>query len=896
MTKRYLFGFGLPTPLTSRRVERLLSLARGQIKELRGVLDDDDTAAWRRSAGADNFYGRIRRLLRTAEGRRVYAGARLVFETAKTKRKDRANVFLRSVRDCLPAPDADPDPLPLSINADSYDAFVAHSARTQPVERTAELAWSYAMLLDSPGKLLEAIRKYPEIGSFLEEPVSGLVPILGPAEGAVGALSSAIDAIDPSYLTEADVEALDAIAKRLGRTIKNGRTALERLSKRLDEWQARHGDRLSADPELTGRFSQLQQQAATRSIDDARLTEALARFDRIVAKDKELADTQTALETLSRKFEEARNARKNLFLDVDELVDKPAPGGGPAAAAAAGRRPRSGAAAGPEPDRDTVADSDAHGPAGGDDDGDDDEAESTDHEDAISERPPPEPVDGDDDEAAASPPPAAEDRSGDASASGDDDVSANGDDAASKRPLPDPGSEPVDGSAEAAGQSKPGAEDSGGDVSEPHPDPERQIDEGIMAAMERHRFGIAYHLALTESGSVLSADVIKLIASNFAADAGEFAATGIAAVAENIKSELDISDEAGGCGADHAALVAAAALAPALLAPGGPIEQLLSAVVPRLSRAPSLKSLASAAADVSRTGVSLPPESLGAGDPLEQWRKTLSDITGEAAAWLESERQVTILYQAATRVWRRMLEDWGDGGQRMSIGRMMNGLLGAGPRSDAAPIAAAAQHWRTGGDEEIDRIDRGLRGKTGIVGRARQVILHKTESAVALVDRWSAHMAARPKQRPDFIARQANALRDAVSRYAEPARGELGKLETPKARCAETVLRRYTAKFDGAGSAAPALTVSELLHSDLLAIPDISFDDDGLPVSSLVEPGVLLPFADLDRIDFAAAANERARRRDFTGARMILDLASRNSGIDGTARSGRENDSAAADA
>lgn len=875
MTKRYLFGFGLPTPLTSRRVERLLSLARGQIKELRGALDDDDTAAWRRSAGADNFYGRIRRLLRTAEGRRVYAGARLVFETAKTKRKDRANVFLRSVRDCLPAPDAEPDPLPLSINADSYDAFVAHSARMQPAERTAELAWSYAMLLDSPGKLLEAIRKYPEIGSFLEEPVSGLVPILGPAEGAVGALSSAIDAIDPSYLTEADVEALDAIAKRLGRTIKNGRTALERLSKRLDEWQARHGDRLSADPELTGRFSQLQEQAATRSIDDARLTEALARFDRIVAKDKELADTQTALETLSRKFEEARNARKNLFLDVDELVDKPALGGGPAAAVAAGTEQ-----AAPDSERDTVADSEAPGPAG-DDDGD--EAESANREDAISKRPPSDP--------------AGEPADGGASASGDDEVSANGDDAESKRPLSDPGSEPVDGSAEAAaGPSKPGAEDRGGDVSDPRPDPERQIDEGIMAAMERRRFGIAYHLALTESGSVLSADVIKLIASNFAADAGEFAATGIAAVAENIKSEFDVSADAGGDGADHAALVAAAALAPALLAPGGPIEQLLSAVAPRLSRAPSLKSLAAAAADVSRTGVSLPPESLGAGDPLEQWRKTLSDITGEATAWLESERQVTILYQAATGVWRRMLEDWGDGGQRMSIGRMMNGLLGAGPQSDAAPIAAAAQHWRTGGDKEIDRIDRGLRGKTGIVGRARQVILHKIESAVALVDRWSAHMAARPKQRPDFIARQANALRDAVSRYAEPARGELRKLGTPKARCAETVLRRYTAKFDGAGSAAPALTVSELLHNDLLAIPDISFDDDGLPVSSLVEPGVLLPFADLDRIDFAAAANERARRRDFTGARMILDLASRNSGIDGTARSGRENDSAAADA
>lgn len=875
MTKRYLFGFGLPTPLTSRRVERLLSLARGQIKELRGALDDDDTAAWRRSAGADNFYGRIRRLLRTAEGRRVYAGARLVFETAKTKRKDRANVFLRSVRDCLPAPDVDPDPLPLSINADSYDSFVAHSARTQPNERTAELAWSYAMLLDSPGKLLEAIRKYPDIGSFLEEPVSGLVPILGPGEGAVGALSSAIDAIDPSYLTEADVEALDAIAKRLGRTIKNGRTALERLSKRLDEWQARHGDRLSADPELIGRFSQLQEQAATRSIDDARLTEALARFDRIVAKDKELAVTQTALETLSHKFEEARNARKNLFLEVDELVDKPAPGGDPATAAVVAGTEQ----AAPDPDRDTVADSEAPGLAGDDDgdDGDDgDEAESADREDAISKRPSSDPAD--------------EPADGGASASGDD--------AESKRPLSDPGSEPVDGSADtAAGPSKPGAEDRGGGASDPRPDPERQIDEGIMAAMERRRFGIAYHLALTESGSVLSADVIKLIASNFAADAGEFAATGIAAVAENVKGEFDASADAGGDGADHAALVAAAALAPALLAPGGPIEQLLSAVAPRLSRMPSLKSLASAAADVSRTGVSLPPESLDAGDPLEQWRKTLADITGEATAWLESERQVTILYQAATRVWRRMLEDWGDGGQRMSIGRMMNGLLGAGPRSDAAPIAVAAQHWRTAGDEEIDRIDRGLRGKTGIVGRARQVILHKTESAVALVDRWSAHMAARPKQRPDFIARQANALRDAVSRYAEPARGELGKLETPKARCAETVLRRYTAKFDGAGSAvsAPALTVSQLLHSDLLAIPDISFDDDGLPVSSLVEPGVLLPFADLDRIDFAAAANERARRRDFTGARMTLELASRNSGIDGTARSGRENDSPTAD-
>ena len=327
--------------------------------------------------------------------------------------------------------------------------------------------------------------------------------------------------------------------------------------------------------------------------------------------------------------------------------------------------------------------------------------------------------------------------------------------------------------------------------------------------------------------------------------------------------------------ADHAALVCGITLIPTLLAPGGPVEQLLSAVVRRLSDMPSLQALAKEAAGVSRTGVHLPPESFRVDNPLAEWRKSAAALQSDAAQWLDGAGWTTIRYQAATRVWRRMLERWRGEDSCGSVRDMVEMLLSPVDSIDVDKLGQAARHWREKGDDEIDRVDRELRRKAGIVGPARKNILAKIADALALVDRWRALVARRPTQTPDFIARQAARLRSAAGEHAGQALAEVGRLDTAKARFASDAIRLYAAMFDHAagGETPPRLKFRDLLHGDLLATPEISFNESGKAVDDPVDPRLVLQIVRDENTDFEAAAIARAAKWDFRGAEMALDLA-----------------------
>ena len=74
--------------------------------------------------------------------------------------------------------------------------------------------------------------------------------------------------------------------------------------------------------------------------------------------------------------------------------------------------------------------------------------------------------------------------------------------------------------------------------------------------------------------------------------------------------------------------------------------------------------------------------------------------------------------------------------------------------------------------------------------------------------------------------------------------------------------------------------LTDLLNGDLLAHPDIVFDDTGQPSDLPVDFDVLWDLVKRETPDFAQAALERAKRGDFLGAEAAVDIAERTGRLD----------------
>ena len=74
--------------------------------------------------------------------------------------------------------------------------------------------------------------------------------------------------------------------------------------------------------------------------------------------------------------------------------------------------------------------------------------------------------------------------------------------------------------------------------------------------------------------------------------------------------------------------------------------------------------------------------------------------------------------------------------------------------------------------------------------------------------------------------------------------------------------------------------LTALLNGDLLAHPDIMFDDTGQPADSPVHLDVLWDLVKRETPDFGRAAIARAKRGDFFGAEATVDIAERTERID----------------
>ena len=462
-----------------------------------------------------------------------------------------------------------------------------------------------------------------------------------------------------------------------------------------------------------------------------------------------------------------------------------------------------------------------------------------------------------------------------------DDAAAVGDEASDGQPdaEQDGRARPDGGKATAKGAADPTPVDDGDEESVP------SIADAIAMSVERSRFAVAYHLSRLAPEALPSANAIKLAAYNYVTEERATIAADLAELAAALHQEATvIADDAAGW-RGHVLFTTCAALAPALAAPGGPVAQLLAFFDPWLTDTPSLRALAKAAADVSMTGVHLPTNLLREEDSLERWRERELALRNESASWIANERQATIKYQAATRVWRRVLDDWERRNGQSSLGRMFSLLEMSTANVDIESVTRISDYWRANGDKEIDRIDRENRSwkpTNKIEGSARMSLRNKIHQALALSDRWMRLLEERPDKVQAFHKEQARVLRTVVRNKVGPAFEEMDSTSIRQAEGARRLLRRYADLFGNADNGIDRRRVglSDLLNGDLLAEPGIVFDDSGGPANPPVDSDVLVSLATRETLDFGAAAVERAKRGDLLGAEAAVDVAERTQQID----------------
>ena len=415
----------------------------------------------------------------------------------------------------------------------------------------------------------------------------------------------------------------------------------------------------------------------------------------------------------------------------------------------------------------------------------------------------------------------------------------------------------------------------------------QRVEEAIAVAIKHGRLGLAYHLSLAEPDALPSANAIKLAAYSHLID--EHTPVVVAAelpeLAAALIEEAETAVDEGSGWHSHAFLTTCAALAPALVAPGGPVAQLLTFFEPWLEDTPSLRPLAKTAADVSITGVHLPIDLLRGEDSLERWRDREVALRNETESWLTHERQSQIRYQAATKVWRRMLDDWERSSDQSSLGRMFVLLDEAVDKIDVDGVTQIAKYWKSNGEKEIDRIDRenrSWRSTSKIEGPARLNLRTKVNHALDLSDRWLRLIDERPEKRRPFETVQAEVLRTQVRDKVDSALAELDAVSACELGGARELLRRYATLFDSTTGPLDRCRVglADMLHGDILALPEVSFDDTGQAPNSPVDLDVLWELCEEDKPDFGQAAVKRAKRGDFIGAEAAVDFAERTDRID----------------
>ena len=869
----YFLGYGLPSSLTPERIKKVLSFARSQEREFEGALDENAAFVLSQNDPGHDFYRRIHILLRTETGRDAYARAKHSFEGTKLKRSGRADFFGRLARNCLQEV-FDQEVLAEVLENQPEDVGNAQHcrellARESAWEYLAEFVWALSAGSKTGDSIVDVVREYPEVTPFLEEVQEGLVSIDETAEESaenplpeedgeaatlVEKIGNIVGLLDAGHLEATVLGDLDDAVGRLisiAASRENRRHNAQWFQSHLSSWREKHSDAIAIAPEVEDRLAALEEHFGSDDFSQDWLESVLVRYEAVLdietrIREKRAAykqavddDDLVSVSSLAGTLDLLQSEREAAYAAIDAEPSRPLPEKARVSGTLqAGKRK-------------ATAASDVKGDEIAADDGEPRALEET--QGSTSEH-------------------IAQPRADDVSKPTD-----GRDTAVDEAPTREPEvPEAFDG--EQVRQPAPG-DDSTTSV--------EGIADVVAAEMERGRFGLSYHLALATPGLFPNANAIKLVACNYATDElatvaaslPDLAATLTEEAGAALNEEPDPSLRRG-----HAALMASAALMPARIAPGGPVAELLLSLETHLRDMPSLWALSKTAADVSMTGIHLPFELLCEDDTVERWTENVETLQKETKDWIEAERRTKLRFQPATRVWQKILEDWEDR-QRVSIGHMFNLLAKPITGIDIARIKEISGVWRDNFEKEIDRIDREYRNTAAtkrIDGPVRINLRNKIGEAVAFADRWRSLIEARPDIRPDYQTKQMNNLRAAVREHANLALDEIGNLKSPIAYRAKELIRGYVAAFENRVTAAfsSRMRLTDLLNGDLLADPDVQFDEMGSPSGRPLASGRLLRLVEQDGADFKKAAVERAKRGDFFVADDAIDFAARSGRLD----------------
>ena len=861
MTQR--LGNGLPLTLTPKRIQGILKFAKSQEKELRETLDRNNASAWQSTNFREDLYHHIHGLLQTVGGRKAYDEARRNFENAKRKRLGRADLFDLLWKDVCRELSGTNEFIPIQIN--KYNLNISEDTDKNKWDKIAESVWLYCVLIERDKNIpagnfvIEYINRYPNLGPYLEEVQRDLVsiedsPKYDTSDGARSA-SSLIDGIKgiaadlhSERLDKKTLEKLHRFVQDLiavAETIEKERQAAEKLRDLISNWREQHSDDIEESEKIDRYVSKLEALIEDGEIDQDSAVNIISHLDDASKAERLFQETWAKIgpAVAEQDFDSVRKltdasefhktkrdaAYASIDIELPEVLRTEEP-------KAASQK----VDAAPEPESDREAAEDGNlvdlGPTV------EHQAEST----TEVSRPLAPSVSG---------------------------VPEN-DTATKDTPHTSPNT----------GETQP---TDSNDVPVPQTDnvPVAEIEAGIAMAINCGRFSIAYHLARTEPEALPSANAVKLVACNYATDDPATVAAALPDLADALLQEVRaIPDKAERKSSrDYVVLLASAALAPALSAPGGPVGQLLLEVESRLDDdMPALRVLAKTTADFSVLGVYLPARLLQEGDSLEKWEEEEKSIQREVDLWIENNRSATIKYQRATVVWKRMIDVW-EKGERSSIGWIFEALKGPFDTIDVDLILQRINHWRDNGSREIDRIDREKHyGPGKIEGSARMDLRNKIGEAVNLAERWCRLIRGRPTAESEFQVRKVRNLRDVVHKQSELAINEVRRLVTPMASATVELISKYTSVFEKSDSDEPdpPMRLSDLVNGWLLLDPRIRFDESsGLPNTPL-NINRLMDFVRLDAPDFGNAAIERARSGDFRGADSAIAFARRSGFLD----------------
>lgn len=867
----YEFGSGLPKSLDAERLRDLLDFRKSQERNFRAALDRAASPAWIRTdpewmgnGGDSDFYARLTALLRSVEGRFAWIEAENIFEGDKKKRAARANVFVRlsaSIREELERGVGLPAPAPEG----GWGGVIDSVAELLSADRLAELAWALSWPVRDADGLVSAVERHPGIRPGLEEVLTGLVPVDGPDDGdgtpdsdrepGSGAflVSLALTALDVESVNGDELEALDEAAERLNEIVSMRRAALERPAALLREWRERQADKAGEFEELASLLAPLERRVTEGRIEDEDMEGVLEFFDKALGVEEEIREKRERLD--AAVSEKKYGAVASLGSELEAL----------------------------EEERDQIHHEIRGEVYWGLDEPTEDRTE-------IHPPAPAEDMREADEKTAGA---AATDAVGARDADGQAADAATGAGAQAEPEDPPPAGEARDPAGEAApagdaeaGIAAPDAPEAAADEQPPEPAPVAErtpedtgadIGAEVAAALGQRqpRFGLAWHLARAEPDCAPGADAVKLATSVYAGEDGD-----LSALLDTLDRDAQATPEDAAANApERIALMASAALTHGLSPTAGQTAaRLLSTLMPRLAAMPSFHALAGSVADVAESGVYLPRELLRGDDPASGWREERGALRDETRQWRERERNAKLNFQAATRVWKRVMADWEEDGRRVSIGRMIDMLLKEEDGVDRGRIADIARYWRQHGEDEIRRTDREQRTRAStapIEGKALNDLLGRMAEAADIAESWLDLIARKPSSEVSFDRKQANLLREAVRNHAEEAVREVSELGSPLATVAGDAIRRYASMFDDAEepAAGSSTGLSELLNGDLLANPDIEFDDRGRVAADPVDLSDLEPLLGDGGADFAAAALRRAEKGDFRGAEAAVEFA-----------------------